>query len=76
LANNVPEEYKEQVEMVGSKIRKRRLAKGWSAAQLADKAGYTEGYILYIENAQRIPSLKTLIDIAKAFEIKLQTLLR
>lgn len=76
MASNVPEEYKEQAEMVGEKIRERRLSKGWTAAQLGDKSGYTEGYILYVERGDRMPSLKALIDIADAFNIKLQTLLR
>ena len=76
MANRVPDDYKKQVKMIGEKIRERRLSKGWTAAQLGDKAGYSEGYILYIERGDRIPSVKTLIDLAKAFGIKLQTLLR
>jgi len=73
---DIPDEYKEHLNNIGEKIKKKREKKGWSQKELAEKAGYSENYINLIENGKRIPHLKTILDIANVFGVTLRTLLR
>lgn len=68
--------YKEELEDIGKKIKERRKGKGWTLNELAERAGCSESYIFKIEKGNRIPSLTMLMDIARAFNIKLETLIR
>ena len=47
-------------------IRKVRLAQGMTVDQLAQKSGFSKGFISQVENFRITPSLKALIRIALA----------
>lgn len=57
-------------------IRKLRLRKGWSQAELAKKAGVSSGTIGTIESENRMPYIKTLKKIADALGVTVEYILR
>ena len=61
---------------LGAAIRKKRNERGWKIATLADKAGITEDFVGKIERATDIPSLQTVVAIANALEVSVDSLLR
>ena len=62
--------------LLGAAIRKKRTERGWKIAILADKAGVSEDFIGKIERATDIPSLQTVVAIANALEVGVDSLLR
>ena len=58
------------VKLIQSNIKKYRNDKHVTQEHLAEAVGLTTDYISLIEREKRIPSLKTLILIAKALEIE------
>ncbi|MBD5151527.1 MAG: helix-turn-helix transcriptional regulator [Oscillibacter sp.] len=62
--------------VLGAAIRKKRIERGWKIATLADKAGVSEDFIGKIERATDVPSLQTLVAIANALEVSVDSLLR
>jgi transcriptional regulator with XRE-family HTH domain len=56
---------------IGKRIQQYRMNKGMSLQGLAEKTGYTKGYLSKIENAEKAPPVSTLINIAKALNITL-----
>ena len=62
--------------LLGAAIRKKRIERGWKIAILADKAGVSEDFIGKIERATDIPSLQTVVAIANALEVSVDSLLR
>ncbi|NCE66195.1 XRE family transcriptional regulator [Pseudoflavonifractor sp. 524-17] len=61
---------------LGVAIRKKRNERGWKIAVLADKVGVSEDFIGKIERATDIPSLQTIVAIANALEVSIDSLLR
>ena len=61
--------------LLGAAIRKKRTERGWKIAILADKAGVSEDFIGKIERATDIPSLQTVVAIANALEVSVDSLL-
>lgn len=61
---------------LGAAIRKKRTERGWKIATLADKAGVSEDFIGKIERATDTPSLQTVVAIANALEVGVDSLLR
>lgn len=61
---------------VGSAIARRREAKGWTQAQLAEAAGLSQPYVSQVEAGTREPSLVVLRDLAKALGVTVDELLR
>lgn len=61
---------------LGATIRKKRNERGWKIAILADKVGVSEDFIGKIERATDIPSLQTVVAIANALEVGVDSLLR
>ena len=59
---------------IGKNIKKYREAKNLTQQQLADKINKGLNFIGKIEIAFSHPSIKTLVDIANALEIKLKDL--
>ena len=53
------------------KIKKIRVAAGWSQTELAEKSGIPQSYISRIESAQHTPTHKTLKKLAAAFGVDL-----
>lgn len=61
---------------LGAAIRRKRIERGWKIATLADKAGISEDFVGKIERATDIPSLQTVVAIANALEVGVDSLLR
>ncbi len=55
----------------GEKIKKLRVAAGWSQTELAEKSGIPQSYISRIESAQHAPTHKTLKKLASALGVDL-----
>jgi transcriptional regulator with XRE-family HTH domain len=59
---------------LAARIRRLRAAKGWSQERLAEEAGMHRTYLGGIETARRNPSLRNLIRIALALEVRIAQL--
>jgi len=62
--------------LLGKRIRKLRLARGWRQLDLAEQAGINENYVSDLELGRKEVCLRTLATISRAFEMKLSELLR
>jgi SOS-response transcriptional repressor LexA len=60
---------------IGKVIKARRIAKGLSARQLAEKVGVSDAHIIYIEKAQRKATFDKLMNILGALGIPVDELL-
>lgn len=56
---------------LGRRIQGFRVEKGMTLQELAEKTGYSKGYLSKIENAEKAPPVSTLINIARALGIKI-----
>ena len=65
-----------EIKQIGKNMRKYRLAKGLTQLDLAATCGFHESNIGRLENGNTNPTIKTLIKIAKALEVKLTDLVR
>jgi transcriptional regulator with XRE-family HTH domain len=54
---------------LGLEIKRRRLARGWTLEQLAERAGLTPNFLGGLENGTRAPSLGTVITVAAALGV-------
>lgn len=52
---------------IGAAIKAQRLVRGYTLAELAEKAGTSASYLSDIERGRTLPSLEKLHDIAEAF---------
>ena len=53
------------------RIQQYRVNKGLTLQDLAEKTGYTKGYLSKIEKSKKAPPVSTLINIAKALNISI-----
>lgn len=53
---------------VGENIRKKRLAKSWKQAILAEKVDLSNSYMGMIERGEKIPRLETFVHITNALD--------
>ncbi|RCW50701.1 MULTISPECIES: helix-turn-helix domain-containing protein [unclassified Halanaerobium] len=60
---------KSENKRLGQKIRKKRLARGLSLAQLADMISKTSSYLSQVERGLAEPSITALREIAKALDV-------
>ncbi len=60
---------------LGTRVRERREALGWSQAELAEAAGVTPNYVGVVERGEKLPTLQTLAAIADAFNVSMGALL-
>ena len=60
--------------MLGSRLKKLRLEQGLTQKQLGDMVNVTKVSICCYEKGERVPSLDTLIDLANALKVDLNTL--
>jgi transcriptional regulator with XRE-family HTH domain len=56
---------------IGSKIKQLRKERRLNLLELADKTGFTKGYLSKVENAKKSPPVSTLITIATALGVSL-----
>ncbi len=54
---------------LANRLKKLRKVKGYTQAQLAEKADLTNNYISNIETSHSIPSLETVVKICNALQI-------
>lgn len=59
---------------LGNRIRKIRLEKKLTQAELAEHCSYNRNYISMLERGERNPSYKSLVMIARGLEVKVQLL--
>ncbi len=62
-------------ELLGNQIRKQRKLKKYTLEQLAEILGVSTTFIGQIERAKGIPSLETLVKIANALDVSVDSLL-
>jgi transcriptional regulator with XRE-family HTH domain len=63
-------------EALGAELTRQRTKCHWSQQQLAEKLGYDVSYIGQIERGEKSPTLRTLMDFAKVFDLQLSALIR
>ena len=56
---------------LGKRIQQQRTDRRLTLQELAEKTGYTKGYLSKIENSEKAPPVSTLINLAKALNISL-----
>lgn len=56
---------------IGPFIRELRKARGMTMTQLAERTGFSQGFLSKLENSKSAPSLSTLIKIAKILNVRL-----
>lgn len=61
---------------VGKRVRALRKAKGWSLADLAEKAGMFRTNICRVEAGRHLPSLETLLRLGKALGVSVEDLVK
>lgn len=54
-------------------IRKVRISQGLTVEQLAQRSGFSKGFISQVENFRQTPSLKSLIKISESLGVPLST---
>lgn len=54
---------------LGENIKKARIKKGYSQAELAEKIGVSQAAIYYWENGKREPNFETIHKIANALDV-------
>jgi len=60
---------------IGSMIRKKREAKGWTQKELGEKLFVSDKTISRYENNQNFPDISMLLDIARVLEFDYQELI-
>lgn len=60
---------------IGKRIRRKRLERSWRQEDLAEKAELSIAYIGMIERGEKIPRLKTFVQIANVLEVSADELL-
>lgn len=74
LDNNLMRKYSRIPKALGGKIQRARKKKELTQEQLAETIGVSTRYIGFIEQGQRVPSLKTADKIARMLGVKLSEL--
>ena len=65
-----------ELKQIGSNIRRIRLKKGLTQVELAYESGIEENTLNRIEKGKTNPTMKTMLNIAKALGVKLTELVR
>lgn len=60
---------------LGKRLRRHRLAAGFTLEQLASRAGIGKGYLSRIENGKKVPPIATLSRLAGALGLEIASLL-
>ncbi len=63
------------IRRVARQLKTLRHRRGWTQQQLADRAGFTRGYLARLETARQGATLTTLEKLAKALGVKIARLL-
>lgn len=68
-------EFTEAAELIGRKVRRLRIERGWTFEEAANHFQVKPHYIWVVERGAANPTLAVLISIAKAFEMTVAELL-
>ncbi len=60
----------EEAKTIGIRIAEQRKKLGLTQAQLAERAGLDSVYLSQLERGQRLPSLQSLLRLAKLLKVK------
>ena len=60
----------------GAELTELRVGQGWSQQHLATMLGYNPNYIGSLERGEKSPTLRTLSDLAMAFEKSVSSIIR
>ena len=63
-------------ESLGAEITRLRLLEGWSQVKFAELLGYDERYIRQLEQGTKSPTLRTLQNLARAFDLPVSVLIK
>lgn len=76
IAYAPPDLHPREVRMFGDVVRERRLARGWTQQQLAERIGVTTPYISMIEGKKRgqEPGHDVLVGLAREFDTTIEEL--
>jgi transcriptional regulator with XRE-family HTH domain len=61
---------------LGAELTRQRTKLRWSQERLAEKLGYDVSYIGQLERGEKSPTLRTLINLAEVFGLRLSALIR
>ena len=61
---------------LGRRIRELRKARGWRQLDLAEEAGISENYVADLEFGRKAIDLRTLKNVANAFDLKIIDLMK
>jgi transcriptional regulator with XRE-family HTH domain len=64
------------MERVARNVKQRREGRGWTQQELADRTQMRRAYVTQIESGARGVSIEVLEKLAKAFRVKVATLLK
>ena len=56
---------------IGKRIRKIRKEKGYTLGTLAEKMGFSQGFLSKVENSKKAPSIGTLMELAKTLNVRI-----
>ena len=58
---------------IGVTLKRLRTERGWTQAQLAQRAGLTQGYVAKIERAENAPdpALSVVLKLARALDVSI-----
>lgn len=62
------------LEEMGARVRKARLAKGWSQTDLGRRVGMVQHNVSALENGQRAPTFEHLLELARVLGMTLDEL--
>jgi transcriptional regulator with XRE-family HTH domain len=56
---------------IGRRIQQIRKQKGYTLKALADKTGFSQGFLSKVENSKKAPSIGTLMELAKTLRVRM-----
>lgn len=65
-----------KIKSIGERVRKARKERGLTQERLAEIVGVSSTYIGFIEQGQRVPSIKTADKLARVLKITLSDLFK
>jgi transcriptional regulator with XRE-family HTH domain len=58
-------------EQIGPRVRQLRIERGLTIAALAEKSGFSRGYLSKMENSSSAPPVSTLMTLARALDVNI-----
>lgn len=61
----------EEEELIGKRIREFRQNKGMTVSELAQKSGFSQGYLSKLETSSKAPPVGTLLKLSKILDVRM-----